>query len=567
MQNLILKNIPVEPKSITYKTLSKVLHLTKKKHLTKLHYQLSILIKNNVVIQSSSGALSRKEKSSPTNKKIPKSTRTIPKPSDDFTATCEEFSIPLCFPKNIIDETNQIDTDLLKEKSLRKNYSKDFVFTIDSQDAKDLDDAISIQNLDSHFLLTVHIADVSFFVPENSPLDLEALERGNSTYLINKVVPMLPFKLSADMCSLNTQSEKLTLSVQMTIDLSGNITHYDFHPSIIQSKMRLNYDEVQVVLDSQQTSHPAYPHLKTLETLTHILYKKRIKMGSLDFTLPETKIECDPSGRPISFSKKERLFSHRMIEESMLAANSCAGEFLSKHKTGLFRVHDKPVEEKLQYFQKSMKNMGISHSKINNAFDIQRFIKKTEDSPISPLIQQLLVQSMSQAHYSPSNIGHFGLAIPLYAHFTSPIRRYSDLIVHRQIKNILIRNKSLEVFDQAHLNKIAKHISTTERISIKAERFMVKRKSMHFLEKTLKNTVVEAQIVAIIPRGIFISLTDSNIEGFIPKTHLKHFKIMADNQVVITPKFIQLKLGSLLQVRFFKCSWSKYFIDFNLVTC
>lgn len=368
----------------------------------------------------------------------------------ELLSILKEKNIAYEFPTEVIDQASKMETTISNlERKNRLDLTSKTIFTIDGEDAKDLDDAISIEKMENgHYLLGVHIADVAHYVNENSPIDEEALQRGTSVYLIDTVIPMLPKELSNQLCSLQPHEDKLTLSVMMEINHHGVVVNASFHESVIHSKARLTYKEVTNHMEGQDTSFAEqYPFLldemNWLHELTLILQKKRHQRGSIDFEFDEAKILLDEHGKVEEVKAYERGISNQMIEESMLVCNETVAEFFAhKELPFVYRVHSQPREEKMGIFASFIEFFGHTLSSLEEIVpkELQSLLEETKESKEGKTIQLLLLRSMMQARYSPECKGHFGLATSYYTHFTSPIRRYPDLQIHRILKEYLARS-------------------------------------------------------------------------------------------------------------------------------
>ena len=398
------------------------------------------------------------------------------------------------------------------------------VVTIDPADAKDHDDAVSIEDMgNNRFRLGVHIADVSHFVRHESALDSEALLRGNSVYLVDRVLPMLPEKLSADICSLHEKKDRLSISFLAEVDIKGNVYKWEFKESVIRSSASLNYEQVQDYLDGKiepNIDGNIGSALKKIRPLARVLRERRIKNGSLDFDLPEPKVVLDARGRVLDIFTPKRLESHQIIEELMLLANKYAAIFLEGAGTPvLFRVHAKPDKEKIENFVELIKEMGFKFSFKGEITPIklQRILNAVQGKPEEQFVEEILLRSLAKAAYQPENIGHFGLAFSNYVHFTSPIRRYPDLLVHRVMKLVLKKRLGPSIIAnlKGTLKKIGQHCTETEIAADQAERESLKIKKLEYLQERVGG-IYDGIISGVIRAGIFVELQGSMVEGLIP---------------------------------------------------
>ena len=396
--------------------------------------------------------------------------------------------------------------------------------TIDGEDAKDLDDAVSLTWTDDHFTLGVHIADVSNYVQERSALDREALKRGTSVYLAERVIPMLPHRLSNGICSLNEGVDRLALSCIMTIDRQGNVIDHEIAETVIRVDKRMSYTGVKQILsdpdgEEAKEQETLVPMLRQMAVLSEILRKKRHKRGAIDFDFPEAKIRLDEQGKPIEIQPYDRNAATKMIEDFMLLANETVAEdYYWQELPFVYRTHEAPDEEKIRKFAIFINNFGYSmhvgqgevHPK-----EMQKLLERLEGKPEEDLISRLALRSMRQARYSPENTGHFGLAAPYYTHFTSPIRRYPDLQIHRIIKDNLrgrMNDKKIEHYESI-LPEVAKHSSETERKAEEAERETVKLKKAEYMQAHI-GEIYEGIISGMTKWGMYVEL-ENTIEGLV----------------------------------------------------
>ncbi|WFA10194.1 ribonuclease R [Tissierella sp. Yu-01] len=495
----------------------------------------------------------------------------------DILSIIKQYKLPEEFPPKVQEMANNV-AEILTDKDLegRTDLRDLTTFTIDGADAKDYDDAISIEKLENeNYKLGVHIADVSHYVRERSALDKEAYQRGNSVYLIDRVIPMLPRELSNGICSLNPNVDRLTLSVFMEIDKKGTVVDHQIMESVISSKKRCIYDDVSDFLENdderaKEKLKEILPELKLMEELMQILHEKRDRRGSIDFDFPETFIELDDNGKPIDVRKAERRIANRMIEEFMLVCNETVAEdFYWAEIPFLYRIHEEPNPEKLQVFNKFISNFGYTlkgqeiHPK-----ELQLLTKEIKGKKEESVISTLLLRSLKKAVYSATSDIHFGLAAKYYSHFTSPIRRYPDLVIHRIIKDYLKGKLSGEKQDRLEkkLPDIAEHTSMTERRAEEAEREVDDLKKAQYMSEKIGEQY-EGIISSVTNFGLFVQL-ENTIEGLV------HFNIMDDdfyrfdeeNHYIIGERTKRIyRLGDTVKIEVIGADVAKRNIDFRLV--
>lgn len=483
----------------------------------------------------------------------------IDDPGTDIMSIIKAYDLPVDFPESVIKSLDDIPDEVSeKDKAGRTDLRNLLTVTIDGEDAKDLDDAITITKDNDIYHLGVHIADVSHYVTENSPLDKEALKRGTSVYLVDRVIPMIPHKLSNGICSLNQGQDRLTLSCLMDIDKEGNVIGHKICESVINVNRRMSYTSVKKILvDKDEAEIKEYSELidmfHLMEEAAYVLRKKRFKRGSIDFDFPETKIILDKDGHPIEIKPYERNVATKIIEDFMLIANETVAEdYFWQELPFLYRTHENPDPDKMLKLGTFINNFGYSIRTGNQMHpkEIQKLLSKIEGSDEDNLISRLTLRSMKKAKYTVDCIGHFGLAAKYYCHFTSPIRRYPDLQIHRIIKENLhggMKEKRIEHYNNI-LPDVAVKTSATERRAADAERDTDKLKMTEYMEKHIGETY-EGVISGMTGWGIYVELPNT-IEGMVPVTSLKGYYVYDDNhyEMVSETDGTVYKLGQKVRI-------------------
>jgi ribonuclease R len=487
-------------------------------------------------------------------------------PVAEILSIAREFSLKTNFPEQVDKEAESISSEIPEnEIKNRIDLRGKNVITIDPKDAKDFDDALSIEKNESgNFIVGVHIADVSFYVKENSAINSEALERGNSVYFVGRAIPMLPEKLSNDICSLKPDVERLTYSVFFELTPKAKIIKHEIGKTIIKSKRRFTYEEVQEIIENNKGEF--FEEILQLNKLAQTLRQKRVKEGSIEFFTPEINFELDKNGKPVSIIKKHMKESNMLVEEFMLLANkTIAKEIIDLNKPFVYRVHDYPDEEKIREFSRFVHSLGYTFNpdtrKASGQFhNLMEQVKgKTEEA----IVNELAIRSMAKAVYSPNNIGHYGLGFKFYTHFTSPIRRFADLVVHR----LLFKYKSSQKkphYSLEELDEICEHISATERNSVEAERQSVKLKQVQFLKEKVGEEF-QAVISGVASFGIFVELTEFLAEGLIKMRDLEGDFYVFDekNYALIGRKTKkQFRLGDKVNVKLIRADEINMELDF-----
>jgi len=449
-------------------------------------------------------------------------------PNVETNVIIRKFGLPTSFPPDVEAEAGGLP-DALTERDFigRDDFRKRNTITIDPKTARDFDDAIDIEVLpNGTFQLGVHIADVSHFVAVDSAMDTEARTRGTSVYFPDRVIPMLPEKVSNHLCSLNPKVDRLAVSVMMHLSRTGEALDYSFHKSIIHSKARLTYEEVQEILNGnvlvERRFTDVVPHIRTIARLAETIQKRRQQRGAIDFDLPEPMLTYDEQGEVTGITKSVRLFSHRIVEEFMILANEVVARHLEENDIpSLYRVHEEPDMAKVANFAEIVSGFGLRFEPQKaHPSEFQKFISSIEGRPEERMLSFLMLRSFKQAKYSEENIGHFGLASDSYTHFTSPIRRYPDLVVHRILKASMQR-RSQPAVAPAQLEAIASESSEREREADLAERELFEWKKMLLMEQRMGETF-EAIIIGVWRDGFAIELIDFFIEGFVPGAEISN---------------------------------------------
>jgi ribonuclease R len=445
----------------------------------------------------------------------------IDDPNVETNVIIRKFGLPTTFPGDVEEEAAALPGALTERDFIgRDDFRKRNTITIDPRTARDFDDAVDVEVLpDGTFQLGVHIADVSHFVAADSAMDAEARYRGTSVYFPDRVIPMLPEKVSNHLCSLNPGVDRLAMSVMMHLSQEGTVQDYSFHKSVIHSKERMTYEDVQEILNGSVAMENRYRHvvtqIRTIARLAEIIRKRRRQRGAIDFDLPEPMLTYDEQGDVVGITKSVRLFSHRIVEEFMILANEVVARHLEENDIpSLYRVHEEPDPMKVQEFVEIVSGFGLRFEphKADPA-EFQKFISSIEGRPEERMLSYLMLRSFKQARYSEENVGHFGLASDAYTHFTSPIRRYPDLVVHRILKASMARRTEPAV-PHAQLEAIANESSERERLADQAERELFDWKKMLLLEQHLGETF-DAIIVGVWRDGFQVELIDYFIEGFV----------------------------------------------------
>jgi ribonuclease R len=485
----------------------------------------------------------------------------------DMLAVLRQYELPLHFPKPVLAEARSFGATVNpRELAGRKDCRRQMIVTIDPDDAKDFDDAIGLERAgNGQWKLWVHIADVSHYVKPDSPLDVEARKRGNSTYLVDRVIPMLPEALSNELCSLKPDCDRLTKCVEFLLSDDGQVLKARFYPAVIHSRRRFTYGEVLAILRRKPTA-PVEEMLHRAHAMAQRIRRRRFKAGSLDLDFPETKIRLDEQGRVARMERVENDESHQLIEEFMLLANEAvAGRLIALRRAAIHRVHEEPDERRLQEYREEVLSHNVPCGNLRQRAEVQRLLQRLNDLPIGQALKIGFLKSLMRARYAVEPLGHYGLAKTQYAHFTSPIRRYADLVVHRAL------------FEEGRaprhtLKQTADHLSGTERNSADAERDSKEVKLYAFLSAQLESGRPQpypALVTDVRNFGFFVDVPELGLSGLV------HLSSIADDFYLFDPARSQLtgrrtrrviRLGDQLTVQIAKIDRFKKQVDFRLAT-
>lgn len=501
-------------------------------------------------------------------------------PGVDIISIIRKHQLPEGFSEEVLAESEKVP-DVIREEDLagRRDLRHKRIVTIDGEDAKDLDDAVNVEILENgNYLLGVHIADVSYYVTENSALDREAYMRGCSVYLVDRVIPMLPHRLSNGICSLNPQVDRLTMSCEMEFDAGANVVRHEIFTSVIKTTERMTYKNVRrILVDQDPELLERYAGLvddfKRMEELAMKLRNKRMKRGAIDFDFQESKILVDENGKPTDIVKRERSVAEQIIEEFMLAANETVAEHFHWMKVPfVYRIHEDPDSEKLFHFMEFISNFGYTVRGKGNTVHpraLQSLLEDIKGTKEETVISTVLLRSMKQARYEAESLGHFGLAAEFYSHFTSPIRRYPDLIIHRVIREVLEQGTLSEQrteYLHARLADIARQSSERERVAVDAERETDALKKAEFMLDKVGEEF-EGIISSVTNFGIFVEL-ENTVEGLIRLSDLAddyyhyHDKLHA---LIGERTSRMFRIGDEVKVRVERVNMSDHTIDFGMV--
>lgn len=500
----------------------------------------------------------------------------------DMLSLIKDYDLPYRFPKDVVKEAKKFGdkinpNDIAGRVDLRSKYD---IFTIDGEDAKDLDDAVCVQKLENgNYKLDVHIADVSHYVQENTLLDKEALLRGTSIYMLNRVIPMLPRELSNGICSLNEGQDRYTLSVSMELDNKGKIISSEVYKGIINVTRRMSYKDVQAILDNSNeeiaTKYKDYiADFKLMEELAKILKEKRITKGYLNLDIPESKIILDQDGYAIDVCKYETTFANEIIEQFMLAANETIAEkFYWLKAPFIYRVHEEPDIEKVNELNKLLFNFGykihVKEGKIYPA-EFSKILKEVEGKPEEKIVSNMILRTLKVAVYDSENKGHFGIASKYYCHFTSPIRRYPDLFIHRIISKYLKNDYTMSEKQVEFYNKVAesdaKQSSDREKIATQVERDSVDIKKAEYMSKKIGEQY-EGIISGVTQFGVFVEL-ENTVEGLIRFENLgdEYYEYDADHKILIGERTKEtFKIGDKINIEVIDANKQEKRISFKRI--
>jgi ribonuclease R len=496
-------------------------------------------------------------------------------PGVDMISVIHRYGLRTSFPDEVLAEARAVpeDPDPL-EIARRKDWRDKLVITIDPADAKDHDDAIWLKKNAHGWTLAVHIADVSHYIKPGSPMDQEAIERGNSTYLVDRVLPMLPTELSNGICSLKPDVDRLTKCAVLEVSTSGEITKAKFIDAVIHSRAKLSYEQAQAILDGKPAPEGSDPTLSAMVKegwkLASALRQRRFAHGALDLEMPEIKIRLDDQGRAVVADPVIHTESHQLVEECMLAANEAVAKILKdRMKPSIYRIHEDPDPSRLLDYTETAKAHGYRPGDLTNRAHIQKLLDSSKGSPEEHVIKLGLLKSLKRAAYSAEPIGHYGLAKGDYCHFTSPIRRYADLIVHRALQPLLENPPKPHdrTPSQADLREMCRHISDTERTSSDAETETKQIKLLEYLHRVAsseKPPLFDGLITDVRPMGLMVEIPDMGVRGVVKREDLPEGRWRFESHrmawVSMDGKVIQL--GMRLPLRVINIDFDKRFVDF-----
>ena len=498
-------------------------------------------------------------------------------PGTDILSVVMDAGIPMEFPEKVLNQAVRVSKEVsAADRAGRKDLRDWLMVTIDGEDAKDLDDAVSLQVTDGKYVLGVHIADVTNYVQENSALDREAYERGTSVYLADRVIPMLPHKLSNGICSLNAGEDRLALSCIMTFDQTGEMIDHEIAETVIHVDRRMSYSGVAKILDGNTeengTGQEIVSMLLNMKKLSDILRERRGRRGSIDFDFPETKVILDENGKPVDIRPYDRNDATKIIEDFMLMANeTVAEEYYWRELPFLYRTHEVPDEDKIRKLSTFINNFGY-HIHVRNEVrpkEIQKLLEKADGTPEEALISRLALRSMKQARYTTENTGHFGLAAKYYTHFTSPIRRYPDLQIHRIIKENLrgrMNEDRISHYEEI-LPRVAAQCSDRERRAEEAEREVVRMKKAEYMRSHIGEEY-DGVISSVTKWGVYVELANT-VEGLVHVADMRddHYEFAEQTYELVGERTRKAyKLGQTVRVRVTDANKLLRTVNFEIVS-
>lgn len=497
-------------------------------------------------------------------------------PGVDILSIVYKYDINTSFPEEVEEEVKSLPMEVREEDLKgRRDLRDEVIFTIDGDDTKDIDDAISIKKEGDTYTLGVHIADVSYYVKEGSPLDKEAMDRGTSVYLVDRVIPMLPHELSNGICSLNPNVLRLAISCVMKYDSEAKLLDYDIFPSVIRSRKQMTYKNVNSILEKNivpEGYEEFVDDLKTMSEFATILRKAKEKRGYLDFDVDEAKILVDDACVPYKITKRERGIGENLIEDFMIAANECvATHIYNMDLPFIYRIHESPKEDKLRDFLNFVSNLGYKVTgdlKGNKGIAVQKLLKFVRDKKEGQVLTSLLLRCMQKAIYSPTNVGHFGLGSSCYTHFTSPIRRYPDTTVHRLLRTYLF-NHDLSSHTIHHYEEklifVADHSSAMERASVDCEREVEDMKMAEYMEDHIGEEF-EGMISSVMSFGMFVELNNL-VEGLVPVRLMDDYFVFDEERMTLVGERSHVKytIGERVLIKVVAASKEAKTIDFEIV--
>lgn len=501
-------------------------------------------------------------------------------PGIDILSIIYKHGITIDFPEEVLQQAAETPDEISPEElEGRVDRRDEQIVTIDGADAKDLDDAVTVKQLDNgNYRLGVYISDVSYYVEKDSPIDIEAYARGTSVYLVDRVIPMIPHRLSNGICSLNPNADRLTIGCEMEINSHGEVVSHEVFPSVIKSKERMTYSDVnKILVDKDEELREKYaelvPMFEQMEKLAAILRKKRKGRGAIDFDFKEAQVLVDEDGKAMDVVIRERSVAERLIEEFMLAANETIAEhFHWMDVPFIHRIHEDPDEGKLESFFEFLASLGIAVKGTANEVHpraLQKVLEQIKDEPEEMIVSKLMLRSMKQAKYAPQSVGHFGLATQFYTHFTAPIRRYPDLIVHRLIRTYLFNqdmDKNTLSYWRENLPDIAKHTSEMERRAVDAERETDDLKKAEFMLDKIGEEF-DGIISSVTNFGMFVEL-ENTVEGLIHVSYLVDDYYHYDDRshaLIGEHTATMYRVGDEVKVRVVQVNMEERAIDFELV--